>query len=82
MILTPNQADGETTQYTSNGLRFEDSSCGTISELRRVLDYNGVTNVIIYDAKSIMMKDLPGPFNLVYGFYTIGFHWSLEQLLR
>ena len=73
------EADGKTTRYTMNGPRFENSFCGTISELRRVLDYNGITNVTIHDAKSVAMKDLPGPFDLVYGFYTIGFHWSLEH---
>jgi hypothetical protein len=72
-------ADGKTTKYTMLGPRFEDSFCGTISELRRVLDYNGITNVTIHDAKSVAMKDLPGPFDLLYGFYTIGFHWSLEH---
>jgi hypothetical protein len=73
------EADGRTTKYTVNGPRFEDSFCGTISELRRVLNYNGITNVTIHDAKSVAMKDLPGPFDLLYGFYTIGFHWSLEH---
>jgi hypothetical protein len=47
--------------------------------LRSVLDYNGINNVTIHDAKSVAMKDLPGPFDLLYGFYTIGFHWSLEH---
>jgi hypothetical protein len=46
---------------------------------RRVLHYNGITNVTIHDAKSVAMKDLPRPFDLLYGFYTIGFHWSLEH---
>ena len=73
------EADGETTKYTLNGPRFEDSFCGTISELRRVLDYNGITNLTIHDAKLVALKDLPGPFDLLYGFYTIGFHWSLEH---
>jgi len=73
------EADGKTTKYTINGPRLEDSFCGTISELCRALDYNGITNVSIHDAKSVGMKDLPGPFDLLYGFYTIGFHWSLEH---
>jgi hypothetical protein len=73
------EGEGKTTKYTMNGPRFEDSFCGNISELRRVLDYNGIANVTIHDAKSVTMKDLPGPFDLVYGFYTIGFHWSLEH---
>jgi hypothetical protein len=25
------------------------------------------------------MRDLPKPFDLLYGFYTIGYHWSLEH---
>lgn len=75
------EADGKTTKYTLLGPRFEDSFCGTISELRRVLDYNGITNVTIHDAKFVAMKDLPKPFDLLYGFYTIGYHWSLEHFL-
>lgn len=73
------EANGTTTKYTMNGPRFEDSFCGTISELRHVLDYNGINNVTIHDAKLFALKDLPGPFDLVYGFYTIGFHWSIEH---
>lgn len=75
------EADGRSTKYTDNGPRFADSFCGTISELRRVLDYNGVRNVTIHDASAVAMRDLPGPFDLVYGFYNIGFHWSLEHFL-
>jgi hypothetical protein len=75
------EADGKSTKYTDKGPRFADSFCGTISELRRVLDYNGVQNVTIHDASAVAMRDLPGPFDLVYGFYNIGFHWSLEYFL-
>jgi len=73
------EGDGESTKYTLNGPRFDDSFCGTISELRRVLNYNGITNVTIHDAKAVALTDVPGPFDLLYGFYTIGFHWSLEH---
>ena len=58
------EANGTTTKYTMTGPRFEDSFCGTISELRRVLDYNGIINVTIHDAKFVAMRDLPGPFDL------------------
>ena len=75
------EGNGTTTKYTMNGPRFEDSFCGTISELRRVLEFNNVRNVTIHDTQSESMRDLPGPFDLVYGFYTIGFHWSLEHFL-
>ena len=75
------ESDGQTTRYTRNGPRFEDSFCGTISELQNVLRYNGIQNVTIHDAKRVSLKDLPGPFDLLYSFYSIGFHWSLEHFL-
>jgi hypothetical protein len=62
-----------------SGPRFEDSFCGTISELASALDYNGIHNVTMYDASLTALKNLPGPFGLIYGFYTIGYHWSLEH---
>jgi len=75
------EADGTTTRYTVNGPRFNDSWCGTIPELKVALDFNGVGNVTIHNANQVKMTDLPGPFDLVYGFYNIGFHWSLEHFL-
>ncbi len=74
-------SDGDSTKYTMNGPRFDDSFCSDISELRRVLAYNNIENVQIHDAKSIALKDVPGPFDLVYGFYNVGYHWSLEYFL-
>jgi hypothetical protein len=35
--------------------------------------------VTIHDAKAVAMRDLPGPFDFLYGFYSIGYHWSLEH---
>jgi hypothetical protein len=75
------EGDGKTTKYTRDGPRFEDSFCGTISELQNVLHFNGIMNVTIHDAKKKAMRELPGPFDLVYGFYTIGYHWSLKYFL-
>jgi len=75
------EGNGTTTQYTLNGPRFETSWCGTISELKNVLTYNGIHNVTIHDANKIKMRDLPGPFDLVFGFYNIGYHWSLEHFM-
>src|SRR5262249_41604803 len=48
---------------------------------RRVLTFNGVENVTIHNAKEMALASLPGPFDLVYGFYTVGYHWSLEHFL-
>jgi 16S rRNA A1518/A1519 N6-dimethyltransferase RsmA/KsgA/DIM1 with predicted DNA glycosylase/AP lyase activity len=75
------EGDGKSTKYTANGPRFENSWCGTISELRKVLNYNDIHNVMIHDAGKIAMTHLPGPFDLVFGFYNIGYHWSLEHFM-
>jgi hypothetical protein len=75
------EGDGHTTKYTANGPRFDNSFCGNISELRAGLAFNGIDNVSIHDAKHIALNQIPGPFHLVYGFYNIGYHWSLEHFL-
>jgi hypothetical protein len=57
------------------------SFCGNLNLLRQVLDYNGVQNFQIFDAAQLPLTNLPGPYDFVYGFYSIGFHWSLEYYL-
>ena len=73
--------EGLTTKYTIQGPRFEDSFCGNIDLLRHVLDYNGIHNVTIFNAKNVQLAALPGPYDFLYSFYSIGFHWSLEHFL-
>jgi len=75
------EGDGSTTKYTMLGPRFEDSFCGNIGALRYVLEFNGIRDVTIYNARDVNLKDLPGPYDLIYSFYSIGFHWSLEHFL-
>jgi len=75
------EGDGSTTKYTILGPRFEYSFCGNIGMLRHVLRFNGINNVTIFNARDIQMADLPGPYDFLYGFYSIGFHWSLEHFL-
>jgi hypothetical protein len=57
------------------------SFCGNLALLRSMLDYNGVTGYQIFDAQQLPLSALPGPYDLIYGFYSIGFHWSLEYYL-
>jgi hypothetical protein len=57
------------------------SFCGNLSLLRQVLAYNGVRNFTLFDAAERPLRSLPGPYDLIYGFYSIGFHWSLEFYL-
>jgi Methyltransferase domain len=75
------EGNGGDTKYTKLGPRFEDSFCGNLGILRRVLEYNGIENVIIHDANAASLDALPGPFDLIYSFYSVGFHWSLEHFL-
>ena len=31
--------------------------------------------------RKFQLSALPGPYDLIYGFFSIGFHWSLEHYL-
>jgi len=75
------EGDGSIAPCTTSGPRSEDSFCGNIALLRYMLEHNGIHNVTIFDAKEWMLRDLPGPYDLLYSFYGIGFHWSLEHFL-
>ena len=35
----------------------------------------------IHDAGRVRLSAVPGPFDLIYSFYSVGFHWSLEHFL-
>lgn len=75
------EGEGNTTKYTNLGPRFDDSYCGNLEALRHVLNFNRISNVTMFNAQNIGMKDLPGPYDLLYSFYSIGFHWALEYFL-
>jgi hypothetical protein len=75
------EGNGSSTKYTILGPRFEDSFCGNIKMLEHVLEFNGVNNFKVFNAKDVKLSDLQGPYDLLYSFYCIGFHWSLEHFL-
>ncbi|MGB7077437.1 MAG: hypothetical protein WBD53_09625 [Xanthobacteraceae bacterium] len=75
------EGTGTTTKYTFLGPKFADSFCGNISVLKHLLEFNGVSGVTIFDAAQVALSDLPGPYDLIYSFYSIGFHWSLEHFI-
>lgn len=75
------EGEGTRTKYKRMGPRFEDSFCGNIKMLRYVLEYNDVRNVTIHNASDVKLAELPGPYDFLYSFYSIGFHWSLEHFL-
>lgn len=89
-------ADSEISLYDANGTstRYKQkyyehppqwpdtgSFCGNLALLQTMLDYNGVKQYQIFDAQRLPLGALPGPYDLIYGFYSIGFHWSLEYYL-
>jgi len=75
------EGEGSATKYTVLGPRFEDSFCGNIGALRYVLEHNRIHNVTVFNARDVRLKELPGPYDLLYSFYGLGFHWSLEHFL-
>lgn len=79
--LNAYEGDGSATKYRLMGPRFEDSFCGNLNLLKQVLDFNEIRNVKIFDANKIQLSKLPGPFDFLYSFYSIGFHWALEHFL-
>jgi hypothetical protein len=80
-------ANGTSTRYKQKYYdqppRWPDTSsfCGNLSLLETMLTYNQVDQFRIFDAQQMPLAALPGPFDLIYGFYSIGFHWSLEYYL-
>lgn len=79
--------DGAETKYKQ---RFYDrppawpdvsSFCGDLQALSDTLRYNGIQTFHLHDAKNVPLRNLPGPYDFIYGMYSIGFHWSLEYYL-
>lgn len=85
--------DAEVHLYDANGSRTKykqkhyarppqwpdvSSFCGNLELLRDVLEYNGMRNYRIFDAAELPLSRLPGPYDLIYSFFSLGFHWSLE----
>ncbi len=75
------EGEGRRTRYTRLGRRSSASFCGDLEGLARVLGHNGVGAFEIFDAERLdhRLDRLPGPYDLVYSFYGVGFHWSLEH---
>ena len=67
--------------YDAGKSSLQDSFCGNLGLLRSLLDYNQISNYTIFNAAETKLAALPGPYDLLYSFYSIGFHWSLELFL-
>ncbi|MEJ2445710.1 MAG: hypothetical protein P8Y42_20060 [Exilibacterium sp.] len=61
------------------GDRMEDSFCGDFLVLERMLTFNQAKNWNIIDGRQNSLSALQNRYGLVYSFYAVGFHWSLEH---
>lgn len=77
------ESTGESTRYTKAGPRFEDSFCGNLNVLETILEHNQVGHYEIFDAEKLgaSLAALPGPYDFIYSFFAVGFHWSIEHFL-
>ena len=74
---------GDSTRYTRAGPRFADSFCGNLDVLEELLRFNEVEEFEIFDAiAGADLDSLPGPYDFIYSFFAIGFHWSIEHFLE
>ena len=74
---------GSTTKYTRAGPRFDDSFCGSLDVLEQLLRFHEIEDFEIFDARDMdaSLAGLPGPYDFIYSFFAIGFHWSIEHFL-
>lgn len=77
------ESTGESTKYTKAGPRFSDSFCGNLSLLEFLLQHHEIENYEIFDAADLDTKlgNLPGPYDFIYSFFAVGFHWSIYHFL-
>ena len=63
------------------GNRSNESFCGNLEYLAEILEYNNTKNYEIFNADeyNFRLNNLPGPYDLIYSFYGVGYHWSLEH---
>jgi hypothetical protein len=62
------------------------SFCGDLKLLQSFLEFNQLESNQnagwkIFDAATLPIRNLPGPYDLIYGFFSFGYHWSLDFYL-
>lgn len=75
------EGDGPARRYPVLAPRSADSFRGDLEALAAVLEHNGTGAWRIVDAgiRGGRLVDLQPPYDLVYSFYGVGFHWRLED---
>ena len=76
------EGSGSSTKYTKAGPRFDDSFCGNFEALEALLRFNDIEHYQIFDARETAdLSQLPGPYDFIYSFFAVGFHWSIVHFL-
>jgi SAM-dependent methyltransferase len=75
------EGEGPRRKYALSARRSADSFCGDFASLQAVLAHNGIPQARIVDAAAAggRLAGLPAPYDLVYSFYGVGYHWRLED---
>src|SRR4030095_16721375 len=57
--------------------------CGSLRAREHGLAHNEIANGRVIDARAPggRLAELPHLYDVIYSFYAIGFHWSLEHFL-
>ncbi|MEZ5331803.1 MAG: hypothetical protein R2991_07065 [Thermoanaerobaculia bacterium] len=75
------EGNGPAHRYPLLAPRSADSFRGDLEALAAVLEHNGTREWRLIDAgpRGGRLVDLEPPYDLVYSFYGVGFHWRLED---
>lgn len=75
------EGNGPARRYPLLAPRSSDSFRGDLEALAAVLEHNGTRAWRLVDAgtRGGHLIDLDGPYDLVFSFYGVGFHWRLED---
>jgi hypothetical protein len=74
-------SDGPKIKYPAMAPRSDSTFCGSLQSLRNVLAFNELSDYEVFDARELDsgLGQLPGPYDLIFSFYGVGFHWALED---
>ena len=73
------EGDGDQKKYSINGKRTNNSFCGNIEILKKIIKFNEIQNHETINEKSCSLKEISNSFDFIYSFYAVGYHWDLSE---